>query len=125
MEPFIADFELISERNHDFRHVLYTTPRTQVVTMELGQGEEIGRERHDGDQIFLVADGDARFFIDGTVRDVVSCGIVVIPEGAWHKVTNIGEGKLRLVTVYAPPQHAPGTVQHTKADALREELQPA
>jgi hypothetical protein len=34
---------------------------------------------------------------------------------------NTGPGDLRLYTVYAPPQHAPGSIHKTKADADADE----
>jgi hypothetical protein len=32
-------------------------------------------------------------------------------------VLSLARARLRLVTVYAPPEHPPGTVHHTKAEA--------
>jgi len=40
-----------------------------------------------------------------------------VPAGTRHNFLNSGETPLRLYTVYAPPQHAPGTVHRTKAEA--------
>jgi hypothetical protein len=34
---------------------------------------------------------------------------------------NTGSGDLRLYTVYAPPDHAPGTIHCTKAEADADE----
>jgi len=42
---------------------------------------------------------------------------VLVPAGTRHNVVNTGSSDLRLYTVYAPPQHAPGTVHRTKAEA--------
>ena len=42
---------------------------------------------------------------------------VVIPGGTWHNVVNIGDGPLKLYTLYAPPEHPDGTVPATKAEA--------
>ena len=43
--------------------------------------------------------------------------LVFVRSGTRHNFVNTGEGPLRLITVYAPPEHAPGTVHQTKADA--------
>jgi mannose-6-phosphate isomerase-like protein (cupin superfamily) len=43
--------------------------------------------------------------------------LVLVPAGTRHNVVNTGSSDLRLYTVYAPPQHAPGTVHRTKAEA--------
>lgn len=37
--------------------------------------------------------------------------------GTRHNFLNTGDTPLRLATIYSPPQHAPGTVHQTKAEA--------
>ena len=49
-------------------------------------------------------------------KSVTTSGIVV-PAGARHNVRNTVREPLRLYTIYAPPHHADGTVQRTKAEA--------
>jgi len=40
---------------------------------------------------------------------------VVIPDGTQHNVINTSDTvPLRLYTLYSPPEHPDGTVQHTK-----------
>ena len=41
----------------------------------------------------------------------------MVPAGTRHNFVNSGHEDLKLYTVYAPPEHAPGTVHETKADA--------
>jgi len=51
-----------------------------------------------------------------------------VPAGVRHNVINTDDEPMKLFTVYTPPQHAPGTVHRTKADAEaaeNRELQPA
>jgi mannose-6-phosphate isomerase-like protein (cupin superfamily) len=43
--------------------------------------------------------------------------LVFVRAGTRHNFVNIGDGPMRLITVYAPPEHAPGTVHQTKAEA--------
>jgi mannose-6-phosphate isomerase-like protein (cupin superfamily) len=47
--------------------------------------------------------------------------LVHVPAGTRHNVVNTGSGDLRLYTVYAPPDHAPGTIHCTKAEADADE----
>ncbi|MEL7672247.1 MAG: cupin domain-containing protein, partial [Chloroflexota bacterium] len=43
---------------------------------------------------------------------------VVIPAGAEHNVINTSRDEpLKLYTLYAPPEHADGTVHRTRAEA--------
>lgn len=37
--------------------------------------------------------------------------------GTRHNFVNTDDTPLRLITIYAPPEHAPGTVHQTKAEA--------
>lgn len=43
------------------------------------------------------------------------------PAGMRHNFVNRGSVDLRLYTIYAPPEHAPGTVHLTRADADADE----
>jgi len=47
--------------------------------------------------------------------------LVHVPAGVRHNVVNRGATDLRLYTVYAPPQHANGTIHRTKAEADADE----
>ena len=50
---------------------------------------------------------------------------LVIPAGTEHNVINLSNvDPLRLYTVYAPPEHADGTIHRTKADATAAERTP-
>ena len=47
MKGFIADIETLTEKNSDFRRVLYTGKQMQLVLMALPPGESIGAEVHE------------------------------------------------------------------------------
>jgi mannose-6-phosphate isomerase-like protein (cupin superfamily) len=47
--------------------------------------------------------------------------MVLVPGGTRHNFINTGDGPLRLVTVYSPPEHPAGTVHRTKAEAAEAE----
>jgi mannose-6-phosphate isomerase-like protein (cupin superfamily) len=120
MKGFVADIEDRTERNLDFRRVLYTGPHMQLVLMSLEPGEEIGAEVHEGtDQFFRVEKGKGEVSIDGHATHIESDMAIVVPAGARHNIKNTGNKPLKLYTLYAPPEHADGTVRHTKADAER------
>ena len=118
MKGFIGNIEDRTEKNRDYRRVLYTGPHMQLVLMALRPGEEIGEEVHgDRDQFFRVEKGEGEVWIDGTKTEIESGIAIVVPAGARHNLRNSGEEPLKLYTLYAPPQHADGTVQATKVDA--------
>jgi mannose-6-phosphate isomerase-like protein (cupin superfamily) len=47
---------------------------------------------------------------------------IFVPAGTRHNIKNTGKKPLKLYTLYAPPEHADGTVHRTKADADEAEL---
>jgi mannose-6-phosphate isomerase-like protein (cupin superfamily) len=106
----------------NFRTVLNTNGQTQIVSMTLKPGEDIGAEVHDhNDQVLIFTHGTARADVGGETEVVAAGDLVVVPAGTKHNFTNTGDGVLRLLTIYAPPDHAPDTVHITKADALAAE----
>lgn len=118
MKGFIADIEDRTEANHDFRRVIYTGPHMQLVLMSLQPGEQIGAEVHeDTDQFFRVEEGMGEVIIDGRTTKIESDTAVVVPAGARHNIRNTGREALKLYTLYAPPEHADGTVHRTREEA--------
>jgi len=122
MKGFVADIEDLASDNSDFRRVMYTGKKLQIVLMSLQPGEDIGEEVHeDGDQFFRVEKGKGEVWIDGKRSKIKSDDGILIPAGARHNIINTGDKPLRLYTLYAPPEHRDGTVHATKADAERME----
>jgi mannose-6-phosphate isomerase-like protein (cupin superfamily) len=108
----------LAKRNPNFREVLSTGPHSQIVVMSIPPNGEIGEEAHEGvDQILVFVAGEGVAIVDGERSVVVPDRLVQVPAGARHNVVNTGGTDLRLYTVYAPPEHAPGTVHRTKAEA--------
>ena len=106
--------------NEDFRRVLYTGKKLQLVLMKLQPGDEIGEEVHDDrDQFFRIDEGEGTIDIDGKANPVEADFAVIVPAGARHNVRNTGSEPLRLYTIYGPPEHEDQVVQPTKADADR------
>ena len=115
---FCDDIEDLTEKNEDFRRVLYTGEHLQLVLMTLQPGEEIGEEVHaDRDQFFRIEEGEGAVDIDGRENRVEDDFAVIVPAGARHNVRNIGNMPLRFYTLYGPPEHKDGIVQATKAEA--------
>lgn len=118
MKGYITNIEKETNENDDFRRVLYTTKRSQLVLMSLKPGEEIGAEVHeDHDQFFRVDSGSGKTVIDGVETEISDGFAVVVPAGANHNIVNTGDTDLKLYTIYSPPNHKDGTIHKTKAEA--------
>ena len=123
MKGFVAALEKETEKNSDFRRVLYTGKHSQLVLMSLKPGEEIGEETHnDVDQFFRFERGEGKVIIDGVEHRVKDGDGVIVPAGARHNVVNISKlVNLRLYTIYSPPEHQDGVVRHIKQEAIASE----
>jgi mannose-6-phosphate isomerase-like protein (cupin superfamily) len=114
MEAFHARLKEAAKENEFFRRVLFTGQHAQLVLMSLEPGEEIGEEVHQVDQFLYVVEGDGRVELDGESDEFEKGEAIFVPAGVRHNVINRDEKPLKLFTLYAPPQHAAGTVQETK-----------
>lgn len=118
MNGYVGGLEKLTENNKDFRHVLYTGKHVQLVVMALKKGEEIGEEVHqDRDQFFRVEKGKGEVVIDGQSHKIGAGDGIIVPAGARHNVINTGTKRLRLYTLYGPPEHKDGILERTKAEA--------
>ncbi len=126
MRAYIGPIEKLTEKNKNFRHVLFTGEHLQLVVMSLLPKEEIGNEVHAHvDQFFRIEEGRAKFVLDNSEECVVGAGsAVVVPAGTYHNVINPSPTKpLKLYTIYTPPNHPDGTVHKTKLEAEAAEAE--
>jgi mannose-6-phosphate isomerase-like protein (cupin superfamily) len=122
---FKDNIEKLTLENTDFRHVLYTGDRSQLVLMSLKPGEEIGAEVHeDNDQFFRFEGGQGKVMIDLTTYEVSDGDAVIVPRGAEHNVINTSETEsLKFYTIYSPAHHVDGIVRATKEEAVQNEAE--
>jgi mannose-6-phosphate isomerase-like protein (cupin superfamily) len=113
-----VDIVAIARSNDAFRRVVVTGAHEQVVVMTIPPGGEIGDEVHPlTDQVLTFVDGHGEAQLDGQTSEVEPNDLVFVRAGTRHNFRNVGDSPLRLITIYAPPEHAPGTVHQTKAEA--------
>ena len=104
--------------NEAFRREVRTGAHEQVVVMTIPAGGEIGEEVHpDTDQVFVFLDGHGEAVLQGATSAFAANDLVFVRAGTRHNILNTGTSPLRLITIYAPPQHAVGTVHLTKQEA--------
>ena len=118
MKGYVEDIEGVTSSNKDFRRVLYTGKHVQLVVMSIRKNDEIGEEVHeDRDQFFRVEKGKGEVVIDGESTKIRAGDGIIVPAGARHNVINTGSKRLKLYTIYGPPEHKDGVVERTKAEA--------
>jgi mannose-6-phosphate isomerase-like protein (cupin superfamily) len=124
MAGYIVSIQKKTLDNNYFRHVLFTGKYVQLVVMCLKPGEDIGNEVHaKTDQFFRIEQGEATFVFKDRKRHLVkNRDAVTVPAGTSHNVINASKTeKLKLYTLYSPPNHPDKTVHRTKAAAVKAE----
>ncbi|OGY38814.1 MAG: hypothetical protein A2418_02760 [Candidatus Brennerbacteria bacterium RIFOXYC1_FULL_41_11] len=111
-----------AKENSYFRRELFTGSESQLVLMSLNPHEDIGEEIHSGiDQILFFVEGSGKAIIDGSEIQIQENDVLFIRRGSKHNVVNTSSEKMKLVSVYSPPEHARGTVHQTKSQAIDAE----
>ncbi len=121
MSGFVTNIEKESLRNTNFRHVLFTAKHSQLVVMHLKAKEDIGMEVHEHvDQFIRVEKGIGEAVLDGEKFTIGDGSAVVVPAGTEHDIINTSEtDTMKLYTIYSPAEHPDGTIDVTKADAIK------
>jgi mannose-6-phosphate isomerase-like protein (cupin superfamily) len=108
----------LARGNDAYRRVLFTGAQTQLVVMSIPPGTDVGEESHARvEQILFCAGGTGEAVVDGVRSPFLPGDVVIVPPGAHHNFLATGDAPLKIYTIYAPPNHLPGRVQATKADA--------
>ncbi|KAK4988296.1 hypothetical protein LTR50_004029 [Elasticomyces elasticus] len=105
-----------------FRKVLHTGLYSQLVTMEIPVGGDIGDEVHTVDQVLIFTSGEGKATVAGKDQDIKASDVVIVPAGTQHQFINTSKTQpLELITVYSPAEHDARTVHKTKEEGDEEE----
>lgn len=121
--PYVVNIEELTLQNETFRTAAWTGSQLQMTLMAIQPGEDIGLEVHDDhDQFLRIEQGSARVEMgptetELTAQDAEDDFAIFVPAGTWHNIINTGDDVLKLYSIYAPAEHAHGTVHETKAIA--------
>ena len=123
-KPYCANIMCEAWQNQNFRTAFWTGCYLQMTLMNIPVCGEVGLEMHpDTDQYIRVEGGQAVVTM-GRCKEHMNLqyrltmgDAIFVPAGTGHNVRNGGGCPLKLSSVYAPPHHPWGTVQHTKEHA--------
>lgn len=126
-KPYVVNIEDATLENTFFRDTLWTGKFLQMTVMSIEPGGEVGGEIHDDhDQFIRVEEGRARVVM-GPAKDDITFDeeigddwVALIPAGQYHNILNVGDGPLKLYSLYAPPEHNHGTQHKTAEDAQND-----
>lgn len=119
---YITNIFKQTEENSNFRKVLFTGGKSQLVVMDIPVGGEIGEEKHDHvEQTLFFMSGTGKAILNGEESVVNSGDVVVVTPGTEHNFMNTGNEPLKVYTIYAPANHIDGRIHKTKTDADNDE----
>jgi len=123
MKGFVTNIEERTLKNQNFREVIYTATKLQLVVMSLKPLEDIGEEVHDTvDQFFRVEEGEGEVVMNGERTKFSADDVIIVPMGTKHNVINTSSTiPLKLYTIYSPPNHPDGKVHQTREQAMADE----
>ena len=111
----------IAEENENFRKVIVTGEKSQLVVMCIPGGGEVGEETHEHvEQTLLFVSGTGKAKLNDEEYPVSPGDVVIVTPGTKHNFINTGAEPLKIFTVYAPPNHIDGRVHATKEDADKD-----
>jgi len=113
--------------NNNFRKVLFTGSKSQLVVMCIEVGGEIGEETHSKvEQVLFNFSGEGIAILDGVESPFLRGDVVVVSPGIKHNFKNNGSKALKIYTIYSPANHIDKTIHQTKqiadADVADEEF---
>lgn len=115
---YITNIINATEENSNFRKVLFTGKKSQLVVMNIPPGSEIGKEKHlHVEQTLFILSGQAKVTLDGKETEIGIGDVVVVSPGVKHNITNTGTETLKIYTIYAPANHIDGKIHLTKEEA--------
>jgi mannose-6-phosphate isomerase-like protein (cupin superfamily) len=80
---------------------------TQVTVLTYGNDEPgVGPKLHvhPYDEVFIIQEGRARFFVGDQVIDAEAGEVVLGPAGLPHKFINLGPGRLQTIDIHQSPR---------------------
>lgn len=111
----VHNLELETIQNDNFRKVITTTNKMQLVVMSLKPNEDIGEEMHPAtDQFFRIEKGTAKVILDGKEFIMREGASVIVQAGTKHNIINMDQKPLKLYSIYTPPEHPANTIEKDK-----------
>lgn len=124
---YIGNIQQLVMKNDNFREVIFTGEKSQLVVMSIPVGGEVGEETHNGvEQTLYIISGVCDVVLDHKRTQVSGGDVVIVTPKTRHNFINTGNEVVKIVTTYSPPNHIDGrihkTIEEADADTLDEEF---
>lgn len=118
---YIGNINETAFKNENFREVIWTGKKTQLVVMSIQSGGEVGEETHKYvEQVLYFLSGTCKVILNDEEKVVSGGDIVVVTPNTKHNFINTSEDVVRIITVYSPANHIDGRIHKTIADAIAD-----
>jgi mannose-6-phosphate isomerase-like protein (cupin superfamily) len=115
---YIGSIEQLGMKNDNFREVVFTGIKSQLVVMSIPINTDVGEETHEFvEQTLYIISGVCKVMLNDEEHIVSGGDVVVVTPGTKHNFINVGEDVVKIITTYSPPNHIDGRVHVTKEDA--------
>lgn len=115
---YIGSIEQLGMKNDNFREVVFTGTKSQLVVMSIPINTDVGEETHEFvEQTLYIISGVCKVVLNDEEHIVSGGDVVVVTPGTKHNFINVGEDVVKIITTYSPPNHIDGRVHVTKEDA--------
>ena len=114
---YIGSIEQLGMKNDNFREVVFTGSKSQLVVMSIPVNTDVGEETHEFvEQTLYIISGVCKVVLNDEEHIVSGGDVVVVTPGTKHNFINVGEDVVKIITSYSPPNHIDGRVHATKED---------
>lgn len=118
---YISNINETAFKNENFREVLFTGEKTQLVVMSIPVNGEVGEETHKYvEQVLYFLSGTCKVILNDEESVVSGGDIAVVTPNTKHNFINVGDDVVKIVTVYSPSNHIDGRIHKTIADAISD-----
>lgn len=104
----LLKLNVLTRENLKYRKSLYRSNNMEFVLMSIPVDGNIPLEVHKHeDQFIRVEQGECQIIIGKNIKKKYKLKVndaVIIPEGEWHEIINIGKKDLKLYVIYSPSE---------------------
>lgn len=103
IKPFRGTITKSREKINCVQKVICAGPRSQLISITVPPGQDLGEETHDNnDQILFIIAGKGEAVLDGEAKFVGPRDAVFVAAGTLCNLKNIGRRPLRLFSMRSP-----------------------
>lgn len=114
MKPYQVQIVEETLNNDEFRRVLFTGKKSQVVVMSIAPHSEIGEETHSHtEQTFCFVEGSGIAVLNHVEYEISGGDLIVVPANTKYNFINTNDIPLKLYTITTPAKHIEGRIHHT------------